>query len=78
MRHKKRFTIKLLALGFAVAAIAAPSAQARPDPELPGDQVRALQEAKAKSVRAAKAVKVTQRVSLPRRPIREYEPGESG
>jgi hypothetical protein len=78
MRFKKRFGIKLVALGFAIAALAAPSAQARPDPEPPGDQVRALQEAKAKSIRAAVAVKVTRRVSLPRRPIREYEPGESG
>jgi hypothetical protein len=30
-----------------------------------------------KSVRVS-GVKVTQRFSLPRRPIREYEPGESG
>ena len=68
MRHKKRFSIKLVALGFAVAAIAAPSAQ----------ELLALHHAiAAKSVRVAGA-KLTQRLSLPRRPIREYEPGESG
>lgn len=77
MSHKKRFSIKLVALGFAVAAIA-PSAQARPDPEPTGPELRALHQAiVAKSVRVAGA-KVAQRVSLPRRPIREYEPGESG
>ncbi|MGH3081091.1 MAG: hypothetical protein ACRDNH_08160 [Gaiellaceae bacterium] len=32
MERRKRFTIKLIALGFAVAAMAAPSAQARLDP----------------------------------------------
>ena len=32
MQHRKRFTIKLIALGFALAAVAAPSAQARLDP----------------------------------------------
>jgi uncharacterized lipoprotein YbaY len=72
MRRSKRFSIKLVAVGFAAAALAAPSAQAMPD--LPGDEVRALQEAKAKSVRAAGTVKSTQRIRLPRRPIREYEP----
>ncbi len=78
MSHKKRFSIKLVALGFGVAAIAAPSAQARPDPEPTGPELRALHQAiVAKSVRVA-AAKVVQRVSLPRRPIREYEPGESG
>ena len=71
MRRRKGFAIKVLAGVFAVAALAAP-AQAMP-PDLPGDQVRALQEAKGKSVRAAKA-KTIRRVSLPRRPIREYEP----
>ena len=79
MRHKKRFSIKLVALGFAVAAIAAPSAQARLDPEPTGPELRALHQATlAKSVRVAGTKKVAQRVSLPRRPIREYEPGESG
>ena len=73
MRHGKRFTIKVLAGAFSVAALAAP-AQAMP-PDLPGDQVRALQEAKAKSVRPAR-VKSVRRVSLPRQPIREYEPRE--
>ena len=78
MSHKKRFSIKLVALGFAVAAIAAPSAQARLDPEPTGAELRALHQAiVGKSVRVAGA-KVAQRVSLPRRPIREYEPGESG
>lgn len=75
MKRRKRFSIKLVALGFALAALAAPSAQAMPD--LPGDQVRALQEAKAKSVRSA-SVRSTRRASLPRRPIREYEPEVSG
>ena len=56
MRHKKRFSIKLVALGFAVAAIAAPSAQARPDPEPTGPELRALHHAiAAKSVRVAGA-----------------------
>src|SRR5215213_9734135 len=32
LQHRKRFTTKLFVLGFAVAAVAAPSAQARPDP----------------------------------------------
>jgi O-antigen ligase len=32
MKRKKRFTIKLVALGFAIAALAAPSAQAYLDP----------------------------------------------
>jgi hypothetical protein len=32
MQHRKRLTTKLFVLGFAVAAVAAPSAQARPDP----------------------------------------------
>jgi uncharacterized lipoprotein YbaY len=72
MRRSKRFSIKLVAVAFAAAAFAAPSAQAMPD--LPGDEVRALQEAKTKSVRAAATVKSTQRIRLPRRPIREYEP----
>jgi hypothetical protein len=72
MRLRKRLTINVLAGAFAVAALATPTAQAMP-PDLPGDQVRALQEAKAKSVRPAK-VKTIRRVSLPRQPIREYEP----
>jgi hypothetical protein len=72
MRHRKPFATMVLAGAFAVAALAAPTAQAMP-PDLPGDQVRALQEAKAKSVRPAKA-KTIRRVSLPRQPIRVYEP----
>ena len=32
MRRKKRLTLKLIAVGFAAAAVAAPSAQAKPDP----------------------------------------------
>ena len=85
MRRRKRLTINVLAgafedvrrvvaheVAFAVAALATPTAQAMP-PDLPGDQVRALHEAKAKSVRPAK-VKTIRRVSLPRQPIREYEP----
>ena len=77
MRRRKRFTIKLLAVGFTVAAFAAPSAQSMPPPEdLPGDQVRALREAKAKNLRdAGRAVRSTRPV---RRPIREYEPEVSG
>ena len=50
MRHRKGFATMALAGAFAVAALASPAAQAMP-PDLPGDQVRALQEAKAKSVR---------------------------
>ena len=72
MRRRKRFAIKVFAGALAVAALAAPAAQPMP-PELPGDQVRALHEAKANKVRAA-AVKSVGRVSVPRRPIREFEP----
>ena len=72
MRRRKRFTIKVLAGAF--AALAVPASQAMPPPEdLPGDQVRALREAKAKKVGPATA-KTVRRVSLPRRPIREYQP----
>lgn len=78
MRRRKRFNLRLVALAFALAAVAAPSAQAMPPPEdLPGDQVRALREAKAARAPVLKAVKSTQ-ARLPRRPIREYEPGENG
>ena len=74
MRRRKRFTIKVLAGAFAAAALAVPASQAMPPPEdLPGDQVRALREAKAKKVGPATA-KTVRRVSLPRRPIREYQP----
>ena len=56
MSHKKRFSIRLVALGFAVAAIAAPSAQARLDPEPTGAELRALHQAiVGKSVRVAGA-----------------------
>ena len=41
MKRKKRYTIKLVALGFAVAAIGAPAAQARPD-GMTGSEVRSL------------------------------------
>lgn len=78
MRHKKRFSVKLVALGFAVAAVAAPSVQAMPDPWPTGEELRVLQQVKAKSVRPASRARTTQPVRLPRRPIREYEPGESG
>jgi hypothetical protein len=71
MRGRKRFTLKVFAVAFAAAVLSAPAAQAMP--ELPGDQARALQEAKAKNARAASA-KTIRRVSAPRRPIREYEP----
>jgi hypothetical protein len=77
MRRRKRFAIKLLVVGLTVAAFAAPSAQSMPPPEdLPGDQVRALREAKAKNLRdPGRAVRSTRPV---RRPIREYEPDVSG
>jgi hypothetical protein len=80
MRRRKRFTIKLLVVGFAVGAFAAPSAQSMPPPEdLPGDQVRAFREAKAKNIRdAGRAVRSTQRARPARQPIREYEPEVSG
>jgi hypothetical protein len=42
MRRKKRFTIRLVALGFAAAAIAAPAAQAIPE-GMNGTELRALQ-----------------------------------
>jgi hypothetical protein len=41
MRRKKRFTIKMVALGFAVAAIAAPAAQAIPE-GVQGSDMRVL------------------------------------
>jgi hypothetical protein len=41
MRRKKRFTIKMVALGFAAAAIAAPAAQAIPE-SVQGSDLRAL------------------------------------
>lgn len=41
MRRKKRFTIRLVALGFAVAAISAPVAQAIPE-GMDGSDLRAL------------------------------------
>jgi hypothetical protein len=42
MRRKKRFTIRLVALGFAVAAISAPVAQAIPE-GMDGSDLRAIQ-----------------------------------
>jgi hypothetical protein len=42
MRRKKRFTIRLVALGFAVAAISAPVASAIPE-GMDGEDLRALQ-----------------------------------
>ena len=71
MRHRNRLTITVLAGAFDRRA--RNSGGAGDAADLPGDQVRALQEAKAKSVRTAKA-KTIRRVSLPRQPIREYEP----
>jgi hypothetical protein len=44
MRRKKRFTIRLVALGFAVAAIGAPTAQAIPE-GMDGSDLRALHSA---------------------------------
>jgi hypothetical protein len=41
MRRKKRFTIKMVALGFAVAAVAAPTAQAIPE-GVEGSDMRVL------------------------------------
>jgi hypothetical protein len=41
MRRKKRFTIRMVALGFAVAAMAAPAAQAIPE-GAQGSDMRAL------------------------------------
>jgi hypothetical protein len=41
MRRRKRFTIRLVALGFAAAAIAAPAAQAIPE-GMQGSDLRAL------------------------------------
>jgi hypothetical protein len=42
MRRKKRFTIRLVAIGFAVAAISAPVAQAIPE-GMDGSDLRAIQ-----------------------------------
>jgi hypothetical protein len=55
MQRRKRFTIKLIALGFAVAAIAAPSAQARLDPGPDGTKI----------VSSRDRPRPTQRVSSP-------------
>jgi hypothetical protein len=41
MKRQKRYTIKLVALGLAVAAIGAPAVQARPD-GMTGSEVRSL------------------------------------
>ena len=73
---RRRFNFRLVALAFAVAAVAAPPAQANP-PDLTGEEVRALQQAKAARVKVAKAIKTTQ-TRVVRRPIREYEPSERG
>jgi hypothetical protein len=43
MRRRKRFTIKMVALGFAVAALAAPTAQAIPE-GLSGSDLRELRD----------------------------------
>jgi hypothetical protein len=43
MKRKKRFAIRLVALGFAVTAIAAPTAQAGPD-GMTGPELRAIHE----------------------------------
>jgi hypothetical protein len=56
MRRKKRFTLRLVALGFAVAAFGAPAAQGMPQ-DLTGVELRGLHEtrvlvAKADSVSA--------------------------
>jgi hypothetical protein len=51
MRRKKRFTIRLVALGFAVAALGAPAAQAMPE-DLIGDELRGLHESQTLAARA--------------------------
>ena len=77
MRGKKRFSLKLVVSGFAVAAIAAPAGQARPDPEPTGPELLALHQViVAKSVRTVSRAKTTQPVRVIPRHIREYEPGE--
>jgi hypothetical protein len=45
MKRKKRLSIRLVALGLAAAALAAPAAQAMPD-GLTGDEARALQDSR--------------------------------
>lgn len=57
MQPKKRFMIKLIAFGFAIAAMAAPTAEARPDP---GDGV-----AVATIVRPADHPRSVRRASRP-------------
>jgi hypothetical protein len=49
MRFKKRFTIKMVALGFAVAALAAPAAQAIPE-GVQGSDMRVLHGGSAEPV----------------------------
>jgi hypothetical protein len=46
MKRRKRFTIRLVALGFAVTALAAPTAQAGPD-GITGPELRAIHESVA-------------------------------
>jgi hypothetical protein len=53
MRHRKRVTLRLIVLGFAVAALGAPAAQAMPE-GLTGPEARALQQAQQRAVRVSK------------------------
>jgi hypothetical protein len=48
MRRRKRFTLRLVALGFAAAALGAPAAKAMPD-GLTGPEIRVLQQAQQRA-----------------------------
>jgi hypothetical protein len=72
MKRRKRFALKLIALGFASAAIGAPTAQAMPD-GMTGEDMRELREARAKAdveARSSRATNRTVPIRRPRRPIR--------
>ena len=68
MRHRKGLTTIALAGAFAVAALAGPHGRCAGSARRSGAGTAG---GEAKSVRTAKTIR---RVSLPRQPIREYEP----
>jgi hypothetical protein len=55
MRRKKRFTLRLVAVGFAVAALGAPAAQAMPE-GVTGVELRGLHESQVLAVKTDKVV----------------------
>jgi hypothetical protein len=70
MRLRRPLSIKVMALGFAAAAIGAPSAQAMPD-DLTGEDARAIRQSSIRAGHsAARATNRTVPARRPRRPIR--------